>query len=182
MKKNDTIQIWSNDPCDYNEAQVREILADDYNDWQREEGEEERKPADFSDDEVYERIYELIECELDTVKNYVLDKPLPNNIVQIADAGRWYGRFTGYNVLGDNLNNILDGMHHDIQSVYADRYNVCGRDAHHDATNYYTFRVLKEGIDVDEFKRKLKWGTYKKSTIMRMTRSLRPYIKEIYGR
>lgn len=182
MKKDNTIKIWSNDPCDYEEADVREIMADEYNDCVWEEGEEKRKPEDFSDDEVWHRIFELIEADRDTVRNYILDKELPNKIVQIANVGRWNGRFNAYRVLGDNLNNILDGMHHDYQALYADRYELRGSDAHHDATNYYTFRVLKEGIDAEEFEEKLSDGCYKMSTILRKTRSLRSVIKEIYGR
>lgn len=111
-----------------------------------------------------------------------LHKVLDGRILCIADLGLWNGRRTGYKVLGYNLRDILSQAQGDYYKVYADRYTVRAIDPHHDGTNYYEFRELREDRNYDKLLSKL----YNNEEVTRQeinyyTKSLRPYIKEVYG-
>ena len=111
-----------------------------------------------------------------------LDKQLFNKIVIIADLGLWNGRKQACKLLDSNLNNIFDIGPFDEAHWYYDRYDIKCTNPHHDGINYYTFRELKD----DKY-----WNTQivpkilnqalTKKDITRYTRSLVPYLKEIYG-
>jgi hypothetical protein len=53
--------------------------------------------------------------------------------------------------------------------------------AHHDGRHYVTYRMVKDGVDIDNFLDKVYNGTYTKKDITRYTKSLRPYVKAVYG-
>lgn len=110
-----------------------------------------------------------------------LNVDLDNKIVVIASIGTWRGRRMGYKVLGDNLNDILCMNYVGDNEVYCDAYNVCATDSHHDGTNYYTFRQIKDGVNIDRFLDKIYDGSVTKHDITRYTKSLRPIVKDIYG-
>lgn len=104
-----------------------------------------------------------------------LDIELDNNIVVIADLGLWNGRRRGYKVIGTNLNDTLRSFMDCMTEIefYTDGYNYCATEYHHDGTNHYIFRVLKDGVDVD------KLGNYK--DIMKYTKSLKKTVNNVYG-
>ena len=124
----------------------------------------------------YEDIWDIYDCEKAN-----LNKTLPNNIVAFGTVGTWRGNFSGYKVLGNNLNEILSCCECDDLKIYTDRYDVQGEFAHHDGTHYMTFRMVKDGVDIDRFLEKVYNGDYSKEDITRYTKSLRPYVKEVYG-
>ena len=123
-------------------------------------------------------LYDVI-C--DDEYKYNLNKTLPNRILCIADLGLWQGRKTGYKLLGDNLNEILTVAQGDYYKVYYDGYNVRAEDNHHDGTNYYTFRVIKDNVNIDNLLNKLYNGTATNNDINNYTKSLKSEIKSIYG-
>lgn len=102
-------------------------------------------------------------------------------ILCIASLGLWNGRKSGYKLLGSNLKEILYCAIGDYYKLEYDGFNVVATDSHHDGTNYYTFRELKEDTNYDILLDKLYSGTATKSDINRYTRSLRRYVKKIYG-
>ena len=129
----------------------------------------------------YQIIEEQLQWELDTEAG-LLDKYLDNKIIIIADLGLWNGRKQGCKLLGSNLNNIFEIGSFDDAHWYYDRYDVKCINPHHDGTNYYTFRELKDDKYWDtQIVPKILNQTLTKKDITRYTRSLAPYLKEIYG-
>ena len=110
-----------------------------------------------------------------------LDILLSNNIIVIANLGLWNGRKSGYKMLGNNINNVLNCACGDFYEVYCDRYNVCATDSHHDGTNYYTFREVKDGVNIETLQNKIYNGTFTKNDISRYTRSIRPQVANVFG-
>lgn len=97
-----------------------------------------------TDDEIYDEIYE---CNRIALKDERFEfqsrtKNLSNDIVVIADAGRWNGRKKGIKCL-TSLEEIFDFMrqYNDFE-LYIDRYHLKGIGHHHDGTDYLTFKEI----------------------------------------
>ncbi len=99
----------------------------------------------------------------------------------IASLGLWYGTRTGYKILGYNLNDVLKQGQGDYYHVYFDGYNVLADDCHHDGTNHYEFRLIKDNVNIDVLLDKLYNGTATRNDINNYTTSLRRYVSAIYG-
>ena len=139
------------------------------------------REGDVTDDEIYEQRIELSQWTFDDEYKYNLNKTLSNRILCISDLGLWHGRKTGYKLLGNNLNEILTVAQGDYYKVYYDGYNVRAEDNHHDGTNYYTFRLIKDNVNIDNLLNKLYNGTATNNDINNYTKSLKSEIKSIYG-
>ena len=153
---------------------------DDYEEWYAELEEERGEP--LTDSEKWDEYYLEQEAWYDA-EQANLNKRLSTNIIAIADLGLWNGRRQGYKILGNNLNNIFD-VHEDYNAWTCDRYNVRGKLVHHDGTNYVIYRAFKEGLteeQIDRFCDALYYGKCTPQMISRYTRSLAPYVREIYG-
>lgn len=157
--------IWSN----------RNLNIEDWKDFLEEE---------YPDvDDVYEQ-YRIIE-DLNTLyfeDEYVnLNQEIDGRILVVADLGFWNGRKQGYKILNRNVNNILT-TGEDYTEWYGDGYNIKATAVHHDGTNYYEYRVIREDRDID----KLLYAIYNGEEISRQklnyyTKSLYPYVAKIYG-
>ena len=110
-----------------------------------------------------------------------LHKELDNRIIVIADLGLWNGRHSGYKVIGSNLNDIMYQSTDGNYKVWFDGHNIKAKDSHHDGYNYYEFREIKSGVNIDILKNKIYNGTFTRRDINRYTTSLGKYVKEIYG-
>lgn len=114
-----------------------------------------------------------------------LDIQLHDSIILIADLGLWDGRRKAYGEIKSG--NIADCLYanEDYITWYINEYNnLCCEASHHDGTNYYTYRVWKEGLtdtQKDNFLDKLYYGTVKSSDITRYTKRLGDYINQVYG-
>lgn len=115
----------------------------------------------------------------DEMKN--LNVELENNIIGIVDYGRWNGRFNAYVELGTNINECLNGFNNDYIEVYCDSYNLRSDLNDHDGSSYVIFREFKPNVNQDLFKQKIINGTFTSADISRYTRSLKPYVKKVYG-
>ena len=143
---------------------------------------------DFEDDLgnplSYEEAQEVNFSYLDDERSN-LDIAVEGEIICIGDIGHWTGRRSGYQLVGHNVKNILyprvDGI--SSNEFFYDGKDIRQKEAHHDGTNYYTYRVLK-GKTHDEqvanaeklFSKRLnphRIGCY--------TRSLAPEITKVYG-
>lgn len=103
------------------------------------------------------------------------------DILVIADLGLWNGRVPGYKILtGKMVSEILFGEN--ICVIYdEEKGDVTGEEHHHDGTNYYLFRELRDGIDHKEFLESVLCGKeISKQKLNAHTRSLKKYIKEAY--
>lgn len=136
---------------------------------------------DITNEDIYNERNFYSELDYEDA-HFDLNKILPNNILIIASLGLWTGRCSGYKVINSsNLNSILCQSQGDYYKVYYDGYNVRAKDSHHDGTNYYTFRLIKDNVNINNLLEKLYNGTATRNDINNYTKSLRPYVQDIYG-
>lgn len=118
---------------------------------------------------------EQMNCNIHTV----------GRIIAIANLGFWNGRRMGYKLLDHNVNDCLQFEEScGYAEFYCDRYNLCSTQYHHDGNHHITYREFRPNItseQADNFCWKLYEGKATQKDITRYTRSLKPYIKEIYG-
>lgn len=139
--------------------------------------------GEFSDQNIADIIAESINMSFDD-ERMNLDKELEGRILCIADVGTWRGRFSGYKILGNNLSDIVSPHGDSIEDfkIYMDGRNVYWTGHHHDGVNHVEFREIREDRNIENLLDKL----YNQEEVTRKeinyyTRSIRPYIKEIYG-
>ena len=146
---------------------------------------ENLKENDFEDWEtvdVTDTMYEDIDMWLEDEQSNLYRK-LDGRILCIASMGLWNGRRTGYKILGNNLNEVLTcGIGCDEKEIYCDAYNVLAKGYHHDGSNSVEFREIREDRNIDNLLNKL----YNNEEVTRReinyyTKSLRPYVKQVYG-
>jgi hypothetical protein len=98
----------------------------------------------------------IIEWAIDINNEYLndekmnLDKIVDNDIICIADVGRWNGRVYGCKILDNNINNIFT-VYDDYIEYYGNGRDIVATGTHHDGTNYYIFRKIRAGRDIDKF-------------------------------
>lgn len=111
-----------------------------------------------------------------------LDKEC-GDILCIAELGLWDGKHSGYKILrGGNVRHIFRVTCGDDVEFYCDRYNVKCTDTHHDGTNHYTFREIREGVNIDKLCQKIYDGEEISAQLLnKYTKSLRPYVAKVYG-
>ena len=126
-------------------------------------------------------MYEMNNMYLDD-ERISLNKQVDGNILIIADLGLWNGRKQGYKLL--NTRNIADILYSECDYVewYSDGKNIKCIASHHDGTNHYTYRVVREGRNINNLLDAIYKGeeiTSKKLNYY--TKSLHSYVAEIYG-
>ena len=134
------------------------------------------------ENEQYECLDEMNRIWLENERKN-LDIELEENIVILADLGLWFGRRDGYKEIGNNISGALY-TNDDYITWYVDRYDMRGDGAHHDGSNHYLYRVWKNGItDAQKENFLNKWASEKatRKDVTRYTKSLRPYIANVYG-
>ena len=130
-------------------------------------------------------MYELNDMYLDDERSNLNITPTRGRIIAIADLGLWNGRKMGYKLLGHDIGDCLENFSQAEElEFYCDRYNLRSNQFHHDGMNHILFRELRPQISSDQADNFI-WKVYNgKATdrdIRRYTRSLRPYIKVVYG-
>ena len=146
---------------------------------------EHLKENDFEEWEttdVTDTIYEDINMWFEDEESN-LYKQLDGRILAIASMGLWNGRKSGYKILGDNLNEVLtSSIGCDEKEVYCDAYNVYAEGYHHDGRNYVEFREIREDRNIENLLDKIYSGQpVTRREINYYTKSLRPYVKAVYG-
>ena len=163
--------IWSN----------MKINPDDWKEGYKEIAEENGWEEDTDDENnLWNYIYEELDHYIDD-ERMNLDVTTDGRILVVADLGLWYGRRQGYRILDGNVKNILSA---DVDYVewYSDGYNIKATAAHHDGTNYYEYRVIREDRNIQNLLDAIYNGeeiTRKKLNYY--TRSLEPYVRRVYG-
>lgn len=132
---------------------------------------------DISDEDVWNRIYDEIDWSFESgLKN--LDVETDGDIIAIASMGLWNGRRTGYKILSKrNLNKIMSCGNEDYNHLYYNGFNVYKKAIHHDGTNLIMFREVKPDVNIEVLCNE----EISNATLNRYTRSLRRYVKQIYG-
>ena len=139
---------------------------------------------ELSEDELYEAMCNINGEFLDD-ERMNLDIQLPQEILVIADLGFWNGRRMGYKEIPSG--NIKDCLYSDTDYTewYVDKHGDLRADAiHHDATNYYLYRVYKDGAterQKENLKRKIYEGKATRADITRVTERLGDEIGKVYG-
>ena len=170
--------IWSDDPY-----YTQDI--DEYKEMM-----EEEMPGEldgYSDEQIYERMaYQLAEdldCERSNL-NMILDDP----IIVFVDLGLWDGRRHGYSQIPSG--NISDCLQAHCSSMSYNTFRVtkegefCQDESHHDGTNHYTYRTLRDDLtedEKDEFLEDLENGDVTEEEALKKTMPLGPAIAKIYG-
>lgn len=161
--------IWSN--TDINVADYADFLQEEY-------------PEVTDPDEQYELCCEMNYAYLDDEK-VNLDIELPNPIICIADIGRWDGRCRGYKMIeSGNIADCLWDGECDYCTWYVDRYNnLRFTGVHHDGTNHYLYRELRDLSDkqMENFLEKLHTGNLIRRDINRYTTSVGTHVNKVYG-
>lgn len=92
-------------------------------------------------------------------------------LVAIGSIGRWNGRQYGYKLLkSPDLSAIFElyGDYINDIEIYSDGYNLCVAAYHHDGTNYWTIREIKENYTGSNINKN---NTY----------SVLPYVVDVMG-
>ncbi|WP_368321288.1 MULTISPECIES: hypothetical protein [Bacteroidales] len=128
-----------------------------------------------SDEEWADEVYGYLDDE-----RHNLNKHIDGVIIVFADLGLWYGRRQGYQILGSNIADILH-FQCDEAEWYGDGYNIRGRMIHHDGTNHVLYRIAKNRDDAERIAAKIYSGEIDEEGFRRRTRSLYPYVADVYG-
>ena len=153
----------------------------DYDDWKEDF---EAQYPELSENERMDLMYELNGTYFQDEKTN-LDIQLNRPILVVGDLGLWNGRRMGYKEIESG--NIRDCLYSDTDYTtwYVDKNGDFRREAvHHDGTNYYLYRVYKDGVSktqIDNLKEKLYHGTATRADITRITRRLGDEIAKVHG-
>lgn len=164
--------IWSNmniNPEDWKER-YKEIAEE--NGWEEDTDNENN---------LWRYINETLDQYLDDERAN-LDMLIDGHILIIADLGLWNGRRQGYRIHEGNVKNILYDADADYIEWYSDGYNIKATAVHHDGTNFYEYRVIREDRNIQNLLDAIYNGeeiTRKK--VNYYTKSLEPYVAKVYG-
>ena len=113
-----------------------------------------------------------------------LNHKVDGRILVIADLGQWNGRHSAYTIRGNNINEIfnINGRGFDFAEFYGDGYNIRGVEHHHDGTNYYLYRIIREDRNIDNLLDTIYNGEeISRSKLNYYTKSLYKDVAAVYG-
>lgn len=143
----------------------------------------ENSRREYLEDEGYkvsDREWEEIVNDSLSDERTNLDKIVDGVIIAFADIGLWRGRRQGYKIFGQNINEIFN-VSEDDNEWYGDGFNIRGRLTHHDGTHHILYRVAKDIDDAERIAAQIYNLEIDESGFRRRTRSLYPYVADIYG-
>lgn len=147
---------------------------DDYDEWAK------AMSNEITDEEITPEYYGFCrENELGD-ERINLDVEVDGYIVAFASLGLWYGRVQGSKLIGTNVKNILY-TNDDYATWYCDQYNVKCDTIHHDGRNHILYRVVKDKSKAELLVRRIAYGNMTEEQFRRATKSLRPYVANVYG-
>lgn len=113
-----------------------------------------------------------------------LDIELDGKIVVIADPfGLWNGNVKGIKVLNtSNIKDIFCSFCNGEMKFYSDGYNIVADEIHHDGTNHYIYREVRDGVDIDNLIYKYKNGEEVTNKMINYyTKSIVKPVSDVYG-
>lgn len=162
MKENKI--IWSNIDLDFDDW--KEDLKEEY--------------PNYSEDKLISLMYDINNEYLND-ERVNLNIQISQPIIVIADLGLWNGRVHGYKILDNNISSILE-KDCDYCEWYSDGYNIKFTGHHHDSTNYYEYREIRGDRNIENFLNDIYDGKeISRKKLNYYTKSLHPYIADIYG-
>lgn len=144
----------------------------------------EEEYPDVTDEYEQYRLVEEMNDEYLEDERANLNVSVGTPILVIADLGLWNGRHRGYKEIESG--NIADCLYSDCDycNWYCDNHDLRASMIHHDGTNNCLYRAWKPGLSYeqrDRFLEKLMNGTATSRDFTRYTRSLLPFVREVYG-
>lgn len=151
------------------------------------------------DNEYESTVDEYIEENSDAIYNYIselnndylFDEKTNlnidcNDIICIADIGRWNGRKAGYCLEGNNISQILHTHVNGFSDIefFVQNGELQATEWHHDGTNYYTYRELKPNlseVQTDELFEKILSGRFTVKDLNKYTKPLGNTVSKVYG-
>lgn len=134
-----------------------------------------------NDDDLYGWMIETNDMYLED-EQMNLNKEVDGRILCIADLGLWNGRKSGYKILGNNINTIFNIGDFDYAEFYGDNHNIRAVEHHHDGTNYYLYRVIREDRNIDNLLNDIYNGEeITSSKLNYYTKSLYKDVANVYG-
>jgi hypothetical protein len=111
-----------------------------------------------------------------------LNKELDNKILVIAELHLWDGIRSGFKIIdSQNLNAIMYVGQGERKKVYMKGRDIIMEDSHHDGTNIYTFRLIKDIDKIHNLTDKIYNNDFSSKDISRYTKSLGNIVRKIYG-
>lgn len=160
--------IWSNLDLDLDD------WRDDLKEWY----------PDSDEDELYALMIRENNEYLDD-ERLNLRKHADEDIIIIADLGRWDGRFSGYKELHSDLISDCLSTNCDYAQWYVDSLGDLRCSAsHHDGCDYYLYRQWRTGLSQtqkENFLQKIYDGNVTRRDINRYTKRLGDIIANVYG-
>lgn len=139
---------------------------------------------DMSDDELLELARDLHAEYLDDERAN-LSVEVPGELVIIADLGLWNGRVQGIKRLPKS--NISEFLYSQCKGIseckfYSNGLDICCDEYHHDGTNHYILREMRENRSVDRLMDRICNGeTLSRATINYYTKSTVGVVNKVYG-
>lgn len=158
----------------------------DIEDWA--DGYKEYLEMNHMEDEDHDDEHAIYEWMCETNNDYLddercnLNKKVDGRILVIGDLGLWNGRVNGYKII-DSCN-IRDILYDDCDYIewYGDGYNIHAVGHHHDGTNYYMYRVVREDRNIDNLLNAIYSGEkITNSKLNYYTKSLYKDVANVYG-
>lgn len=139
---------------------------------------------DIDEELKYAIINDCLEMDLEDLDincNVYLENP----ILVIASLGKWNGEKIGYKIINSGLLSDIFHMNdnYNYHKYYSDGYNIRCEAIHHDGTNYYEFREIRNMDNIETFLNNLLNDKYTNNRRMLnyYTKSILPEFKKIYG-
>ena len=124
---------------------------------------------------AYEAVCDMNQVYLEDERNN-LNIQLSHPILILADLGLWNGRRQG------NIKDILYSQSDGECKWYCNGYDICCDECHHDGTNHYIYREIRNEDNIDNFLDRLYYGEkITRRTINYYTRSIAKDIGSVYG-
>jgi hypothetical protein len=157
---------------------------EDWRDSYKEDIEINELDKDPDDEEtLYEWMIEMNDMYFED-EQYNLNREVDGRILVIADLGLWNGRKDGYKILGTNIKEIfnINPRGFDYAEFYGDGYNIRATEHHHDGTNHYLYRVIRENRNIDNLLDAIYNGEeITSSKLNYYTKSLYKDVANVYG-
>lgn len=113
-----------------------------------------------------------------------LNIELESDIICIADVSYWYGRCSGYKIIGKNISDCLRFSSECNEEWYIDNFgDLRGTLTHSfEGTSYYLYRAFKKNLSakqIENFTNRILEGRFTQKDISTYTERIGPYIKNI---
>lgn len=143
MKTNKEYLIYTSDPYDFNEDEMRQSYLEsaEANNWEI--------PEDGpSDEDIWQEWYDQNEMVWDNIKSEVKWHDERGSYLIIASLGLWNGRFDGGKIIDGYLTEAISACFEDYNKVYWQDKNLKVEAIHHDGTNHFIIKKLTDrGIE-----------------------------------